>query len=195
MSARSCSDADALDQSKFHKQVAIIEKGMEAEQPDLQSLLAFEEKAMQKLMDYGEYLSLMMDKGIDSTLRENVREQIKHLFLNEQVKIDFIWSKSNIHYDSLVKLNISIFESDLDQLTISVEDIQVSQHLARKTPQNYQGMISFNQIIHFQYNNGIRESEQQRKVLDFYLKKVEKKFGSDTKFIWQVFLGDISNLN
>lgn len=196
MSARSCNDIDEFDQSEFHAQASIIETGMQSDTPELQSLLAFEEKAKQKLTDFSEYISIIMDNGIDSTLREKVAEQIQQLFINDQVNIEFSReSKSANQFYSLTELINHVSGSDFNQISFSAESIYISQHLMPMDPQNYQGKINFKQGIYSKLNRGNQESEQQFQMVDFYLKKIEKKFGSDSKFVWQVFLGDISYLD
>lgn len=194
MSARSCTDVEDMGQSAFQEQISLIESGMETDIPDIKSLIAFEEKARQKVLEYGDYLSIMTDNALDSFFRAKVGDQFIALFTDDQVSLELNISKdSKSQHYSISELIRRISEPGQGKVIIYNDSVMIVQHLVNINPHLYQGKINFNQNIQVGSPDASPLSAIYTQELDFYLKKIEKQFGDNSKKVWQVFLGDIRN--
>jgi hypothetical protein len=76
LTSRSCEESAeetaVREKQEFHQKTTAIEKGMASDHLNKKALIAFEEKAKQKLVDFYEYLNIINDTSIDIGMRESV---------------------------------------------------------------------------------------------------------------------------
>ena len=188
-SAKSCTDEKEMVNQEFHEQIQLIEDSMLTDSLDNQSLQAFEEKAIQKIIYFGELSSLIYNHKIDSSMQNNAIKQMTDLFLNDNVTIDFsLDDDSNIKSYTVTEITYINPDPHNNLIQIDNNSFQLLQPLYRKNQFLYHGKLQFIQTIQRNTNSSTNVHPFQ---VDFYIKKIRKQFGTDSMFIWQVFLGDI----
>ena len=153
-------------------------------------LAALEVRAQQKLIDFADYVTLIGNPTIDSTFRQQAKEQAHQLFIHPQTLV--AWEEENLVLESFLHK----MEQRSDNQLYIIQNIEVVQPLkqdsARQEPirrdsaQQYSGLLTFSQLL---ATEG-QETAYPRKV-EIWVKKVDKKFGNEQKKVWEGFLGSI----
>ncbi len=142
-----------------------------------QQVNTFQDRSIQKLKDFYNYLTIISNPKFDKRLRENVKTQAKQLFygpdckVNGKIASDFIDSCFNL--TSLVEwkaIDIGIYKN---MASLSIEN----------TTGIYQGELSFKESV----NGAV---SKVRKV-EIVLSKSQKQFGDSKQDVWTVFICSI----
>lgn len=193
--SKSCEETPAETQERERKQLQeitkAIDESMESDYLSKESFLAFEEKAKQKIIDFGEFLSLYSRKDLDPELKESAAIQLNELFQAESV-LEIKWAidipKRKYHLDDVL---MKISSSNYDLLQVINDSINVLEPLEKIDRETYEGRLIFKQEIYGISAFDTISIQHNRVHADYYVKKVEKNFGTHIRNTWQVFLGNM----
>lgn len=140
-------------------------------------LKVFEERAIQKVQDFLDYLQIIGNPEFDLALRKEAIKQVKALFFNESSEIQDFFSSDKIEINSFLNqvLNAEIKIQSLPTNIISADF---------ESNGNYY-FSTFN-IFHKPADGQIKENK-----IEIVLLKKPKKFGSETKFVWEILLNKV----
>lgn len=144
----------------------------------------FEDRAIQKLIDFYDYLNMLGHENYNETIIKEVRSSAENLFFD--IRQDIApYKTSNDEMikrtiDELLKENIG--ENALPELDIL--NVEITENLKIVNGSYFIGQLIFD----------IRDKEAAliiTKKGQFSLRKMEKKFGDENLKIWEVFLDNI----
>jgi len=150
-----------------------------ASQLSSEEIAAFEKRAIQKLEDFSAYLQLLSKQELDTVFRQKIMQQTLALFAHDEVSIYTKGKQMNIK-----TLLEAIAFKDGHEYNFEVRNIQFYQRLYASETQNYQGTLSFDQVLPTQ-------STPERRNIEILVKKKFKQFGKEKEWVWEVFLSDI----
>lgn len=195
-SSDSC-DSNAEERQKwqknqFHKKIATIKDGFESDYLTETTRIAYEVKAKQKLIDFSDYFTIYSDKSLDSLFREKTGEMMMHLFHQNKTKLEFMLNDSERRNRMNTKeLLQKLQRSEFDVLQLKIDSIQTYKTLERINESAYMGELCFYQSVEGIRGNDTTLIDLTTMQCEFYVMKVMKNFGTESKKIWKVFLGDI----
>lgn len=141
-----------------------------------QAIKAFQESAVLKIEDYYDYLELYSNTATSDTLRKQLKGTIYNLFADQQPKVVDFTSSDN----TPIALNKLLDKIKKKNYTFKLTDTQSS--------------IVAADFWTTKYNLEIFEGNQ-RCILEVFSKvifrPVEKQFGSNSKEVWVLFLGNM----
>lgn len=141
-----------------------------------QAIKAYQESAVFKIKDYYNYLELYADESTSDTLRLQLKTTIHNLFMDEQQKVvDFTTSENKPI--ALHKLLNKIENKNYKFNLSSIENSIVAQDFWTT-----------------KYNLEVLENNQRCTIEIFtkvIFKPIQKKFGTKTKEVWTLFLGEM----
>jgi hypothetical protein len=147
---------------------------------------AFESRATQKISDLRDYISILSDTSLDKTFKQQAMNMALKLFISKKslVPNPLITGDDNIMILSLLD---SLKTGSLANLRLLVSSIEILEH-AKKQGKVYEGIVEFD----LRYKGGETRFGDDTKVqCMFSIKKIKKAFGTESKLIWEVFLGNI----
>lgn len=137
----------------------------------------FQQRSIQKLKDFYNYLTIISNPKFDKRLRENVKIQAKQLFYGVDCKIngkpayDFIDSCCNLQQGVEWKaVDVSVREKMAPGSSDSITGV-------------YRGELSFKESVNSKLS-GVKKAE-------IVLSKSVKQFGETKKEVWEVFICSI----
>ncbi len=196
LSSKSCDsdqeDNAVLQKNNIEKTKESIIAGFEAETLSDTSLRAFEIKAQQKLVDFGDYLGIYYDKTLDPTMKSQAGLMIKNLFVSDRVLIRSLSpnekDKRNL---SLAAFLSSDYFPGYNSIQIKIDSIVLTEPLHQSTGYVYSGSLKFHYLFKaYSSSDTISVSKHTMKV-DIFAEKATKIFGADTLRVWGVLLGDM----
>ncbi len=158
-------------------------------------LEAFENRAIQKVKDFGDYIAIISDTSINSEFINQAKLMLLSMF-KENSRIVII-SNSNKDITNQIKLKdfIDIVEQNHSTAyTLKFENISISNALSERDNNSYIGQVkctlkTFSQLL---INQIPFPSSSYKAEIKITVKKIPKDFGSTTREIWEVLLGDIT---
>ncbi|WP_289659362.1 hypothetical protein [Flavobacterium panacagri] len=141
------------------------------------SIIAYQENSMDKISELYQYLTLFSDRSSDDELKRQLKENIFLLFSDQNIKVyDFLSSEKKL-------INISTLFNKIENK---------SYRFILKSPFNSIESESDNWVnqYHLSVTNGIIEynfSINQK----IYFNSTEKYFGTKSKTVWEIKLGEI----
>jgi hypothetical protein len=176
--APTCEEEDASERGRKQKQEALqaVSEDFTALSPAERNLRVFEYRAMEKLMDYGDYLCLKYDRNLDSAFRSRAGENIKDLFAGHAAPPD--------------PLPVGMDVASYASLQYLVDSIEVLAPLRKDTTGSYKGRLKYSQKV-----LGIMQSDTllldaSLRQMGMLLQMQRKGFGDDTLQVWEVHLYD-----
>jgi hypothetical protein len=168
-----------------------IENDFEARDLTQQKRQAFEERAKQKLLDFTEYLTLFASKELDTAFRYQAWQMVTDLFVNEEIKINMNFTGHDPEGSySLPGLREKIQSSAFSPIGLDIENISVTDPSKPVEEGEYKGSLGFTwHVWGIESSDTILISSAEGNI-DFYIKKVVKHFGNDSRQVWNVFFGD-----
>jgi hypothetical protein len=156
-------------------------------------LIAFGEKAGQKLTDLADYLSLYSDKQTDTLFKRQIKDMIYRLFYKEDNHIQLSLTNEISNYQSNLAgvfnyMDASAYES----LRFLISDHRLFIPLHQDSIAQYTGKL--NSIISIA---GIKGNDtlvicKNHILIKIILIRTTKQFGEENSLtVWQVFLDDI----
>jgi hypothetical protein len=155
------------------------------------SLKAFELRAIQKLYDVADYIQILSDRSIDKSFRIQAKQMMFDVFSDASNTISF----SSNPEESLEKISISDFldkmlASQFPKLKMEINQVKTVQGLQRKDKDTYEGQLTFHQVTYrIDPTRKVKLNEHQMKA-NISLARITKTFGTTTKEVWIVFLGN-----
>jgi len=154
--------------------------------PELSSseLSAFEDRAIQKLQDFHEYLTIISDTTYDSVFVAQAKSLALGSFSDEECSIllEVIGQEKVTAIRQILEDHAA---GAFGKLTFQITDISVNKKLSADGAGTYSGSLVFGLAT-------AENPERDQLTALIELRKVEKKFGDDTKSVWSVFLCDIN---
>jgi len=137
----------------------------------------FQERGIQKLKDFYNYLTIISNPSYDKRLRDNAKVQAKQLFLGGDCKVG---GKSAYNFiDSCADLNKEV---DWKALNINVlQDMSTNTNAADTG--TYHGELT--------YKESINSTISGAKTAEIVLSKSEKQFGNTKRGVWTIFICSI----
>ncbi len=142
-----------------------------------QQINTFQERSIQKLKDFYNYLSIISNPKFNKRLRENSKNQAKQLFYGTDCKVD--GKLATTYIDSCFSLAGGVEWKATDIIVKKDMSPDVSDTSAGM----YHGELSFKVVV-----NSI---ESGTKVAQIILSKSEKMFGETKREVWSVFICSI----
>lgn len=155
-------------------------------------ILAFENRAKQKVRDFCNYIQLISDKSYDEKFRAHSKKTALALFNSTECTIvDSLISgeQSGIGIEDYF---IKILQTNYSKIVGEATDIVLSQDLAISPLGSYFGTISYTHHLKF-YDKKDRliQAFSEKKEVGVTLSRKTKAFGDTEKIIWVVNLCDI----
>ena len=140
------------------------------------NLEAFEFKAVEKLMDYGDYLGIVYNNEADNSFRDQAQENINRLFTGHSAP------------DEPVPAHIN---PDLyNTLQFLIDSIEIINPLYREVTETYRGNMQYSlQILGITSADTIILESSINKI-DMILQMGYKEFGENSLLIWEILLSD-----
>ena len=140
------------------------------------SIIAYQESAVYKIKDYYHYLEVYSSSKASDSLKTQVRIALNHLFESKNLDV-------------------------VDVTTKEKKPVKIDQLLAKIAYKNYrfnltaiESSIAVQDFWTTNYSLEVRKDEVQHTVEVFtkvIFKPVQKQFGSKTKEVWSLYLGEM----
>ncbi len=138
------------------------------------NLEAFEFKAVEKLMDYADYLGIVYNNEVDKSFRDQAQENINRLFTGRSAPEEPVPSH----------INPELYNS----LQFLIDSIVIINPFYREVTETYRGSVQYSlQIL------GINSADTI--ILESSINKIEmilqmdyKEFGENSLLVWEVLL-------
>jgi len=197
-SSRSCvpeAHREAMKKAQIKKEKQEIRDQFGSDRLSEETLIAFEEKARQKLIDLSDYLNIYFDDSMDESFRDLARLLIAELFINDSIHI----SKLLLQTKAMKSVSLKRFlnkriATDYQPVYFVFDSILISNPLHRTRYGIYEGSITFNRQLIQLAIQGSPPPNDVRLEVDLISQKVPKVFGSDTIHTWCLFLGEVKQL-
>lgn len=178
--------------AQFHEKIATIKDGFESDYLSETSRIAFEEKAKQKLVDFSDYFTIYSDKSLDTLFREKTGDMMMDLFYQNktvlELKLDDSESRNRMNIEQLMQ---KLQKSEFDVLQLNMDSIRTFTALERINESTYMGKLFYLQSVEGFKGIDTTLIDLTTMQSEFYVMKVMKNFGKESKKIWKVFLGNI----
>ena len=171
-----------------NKNVEVIfsnpENSIRAESLSDIELKEFEIRAVEKLIDFYDYLNLLSDEKYDKTVKEEVKEATLNLFDNPQTGILPFESENSAGMTLGIEEYLNRQFNTTTSKLITIKSPRMKNHFTIDNQDQFHGQVSYILIINHQ-------DEQIHKTAKVILKRIDKNFGNDSIQIWEVFLAEI----
>jgi len=147
-------------------------------------LAKFETRAIQKLQEFYDYLSLLRDDRYDQSMKEEIRYSASGLFLSSDQIIAPLVPENHSEASVDEMLMKSQQKPFLEQFEIV--SIEVDQPLTQISQKVYQGELNYELKV-----GKASEVISYKKRATFSLRKIEKNLGGESLEVWEVFLNQI----
>lgn len=188
-SAGTCSDGN-VESSKMDKKPDMyreMENEFVNDELSVETLSAFEKRAIQKLKDVEDFISIYSDSSLSMPFRMQAKQMIEGNFINKEAALEF-YRNMEIKEDTVNRF--LFFSGNIGKYKVEINKITVSNRLQKVSPANYSGEIQFLQKVTEpdSVNNGPANYFQRK--IEIQAIRTEKKFGNSPKIVWEVFLGE-----
>jgi hypothetical protein len=184
-------EASQQDSIGLKDSIAVKTYEFEKDSLSASSLKAFELRAIQKLYDVADYIQILSDRSIDKSFRIQAKQMMFDVFSDASNTISF----SDNPEGSLERISISDFldkmlASQFPKLKMEINQVKTVQGLQRKDKDTYNGQLTFHQATYrIDPTRKVKLNEHQMKA-NISLARITKTFGTTTKEVWIVFLGN-----
>jgi len=162
-----------------------VERDLSSEQMDMLQINDFQNHSIQKLIDFSNYLNLISDTSLDQVFRQHAMKLALHFF----VAPDAIYKyhrDGKVQSSSIKEFLSTLSENDTTYSTTFSNIIHISP-----SQQNKDGSYEWvTQYLQKQQQDDIQRTNTLV-TMKIRLKKIEKKFGDQTKHIWELFLDEV----
>jgi hypothetical protein len=169
-----------------------ILKMIEFDIPDAENLKSHEQNAIQKLIDFTDYMKVITDTKIELQFRQQASDMARKLFVSNQIVIqNWDYLNENSKNDTLNQfINNRLQEGTL--YWIEPEAIKIEKSLSQKNDSSFRGQLSINKKRFPFGKQLLLEKFTDKNLVDFYLLRRGKTFGKENIKVWEVLLGDIN---
>ena len=180
MAAPTCEDeiSQADTRSNHLERLEMVSDDFTSEALLDKHLEAFELKAIEKLMDYADYLGIIYSEGFAVSFREQARQNINGFFTS--------------HENSAAALIPKSFTGSYNSYLILIDSVTIINPLQREAETWYTGSMGYAEMI-----LGINSSDtiifsHSQKTIEIILQMDYKDFGENSLLVWEVLLGEIN---
>lgn len=154
-------------------------------------LAAFDQRAIQKIKDFTGYIEILTDSSYPADLKAHAQEMALGLFENEKVRVKE--PSSGYGYAPPASSNIRDYLKRLASpsstpVKARAASIQVLSPFVKKG-KRYRGSYSYQQVVTACHNPS--EQVVKQVVIEVAIQKIEKQFGENAKWVWEVKLGEV----
>ena len=158
-------------------------------------LMAYGEKAKQKLLDFADCLCLYSHKNMDTLLKQQVKDMTYKLFYDKDAKLQLCIDapyKTGNGENNLAGLLAELEGSDYRSVEFRISDLRTIEPLHLENTDWYTGKLGCRfKITGITENDTLLLSETMNRV-KMIVTRTSKQFGADTSWlVWQVFLDEI----
>lgn len=155
------------------------------------NIVAFEQRAMQKLEDFSDFLAILSDTTIDSEFKKQAALMAVEIFINTENTISFSLSDDlSADEQTIEAFLLELQNGKLGILSIEIQNVSTSQKMKQSNNQEYKGLMKLELSIANKRETQIKKNTVQLEC-EVMAKKVDKEFGNTSKMVWEVFLGDV----
>ena len=142
------------------------------------NLEAFEFKAVEKLMDYADYLGIIYSEGFAASFRQQARQNITAYF--------------NTGENAEMALSPGSISGSYKSHHFLIDSVDIIKPLYRETDTRYTGSMGYAELI-----LGINTTDtiivsHSHKAIEIILQMDYKDFGENSLLVWEVLLGEIT---
>lgn len=184
LTAEDCAD-NVTEPSQEERQSMMyieMENKFEKDQLAEEDLTAFENRSLQMLSDFIDYINIYADSSLIKDFRLQSRQMIDKFFLTVADR-NSLFLKLNLVEDE--KKGILLFRGT-ETFNLKLDAHIITGNLSQQTDFTYSGEIKFN------VSSNIAEFKPQENNIVIHLKKSQKQFGENTMEVWGVFFGGIN---
>jgi hypothetical protein len=142
------------------------------------NLEAFEFRAVEKLMDYADYLGIIYSEGYAVSFRQQARQNIVGLFDNKE--------------NAEAALIPESFTGPFSSYQIMIDSVDINDPLKRETDTRYTGSMRYVEKILGTGQNDTSLISHSLKSIGITLQMGYKDFGENSLLVWEVHLGKIT---
>ncbi len=197
LTSKTCEPEAGMDPENLRTKQDILQHEIESEfESDYLiegNLVAFGEKAGQKLTDFADYLSLYSDRQTDTLFKQQVKDMIYRLFYKKDNRIQLSLANEISHYQSsLAGVFNYIDASAYESLRFIISNHRPFIPLHQDSIARYTGKLnSYISIAAIKGKDTVLISKNQI-LIKIILIRTNKQFGEEKSLnIWQVFLDNI----
>lgn len=197
LTSKTCEPETGMDFENPETKQAVLQHEIESEFESAYlvegKLIAFGEKAGQKLTDFADYLSLYSDRQTDTLFKQQVKDMIYRLFYKKNNHIHLSLENDIINYQpSLAGVLNYLDASSYESLRFHISDHILYIPLHLDSLAQYTGKLKSDiSIIAVKGKDTVLISKYQI-LTKIKLIQTTKQFGEEKSLtIWQVFLDDI----
>ena len=194
LSVDSCNSSreeiDREEAERINGIMSTIEKTLEADTISEEALMAFQKKAIGKLQEFGDYLSVYADPSLDSQLRQNTGLILKNLFVSDETFASV--NKKAFSQTPMNSLNSILEELDnmkKDKVIFSIDSIQMTNSFEMFNDSIYTGNMEYLETIGSIMEGDTNVIRRSFKQCDVYIVKTTKAYEGHRQKAWKVFLG------
>jgi len=146
-----------------------------------ENLKYFENRAIQKLIDFYDYLNMLGHDNFNNTIMEEIRSSAGKLFFDPKIKINPYIADPQVAKSQTLVLLLKENIGDNALPEIDILNVEIAKELQSQEAEYFKGILNFD----------IKNDEASiivTKEATFSLRKIEKKFGEDSVMVWEVFL-------
>jgi len=156
------------------------------------NIKAFEQRAIQKLQDLKDYFEILSDSTIEKAFKKQALDMVRGLFASGDNTITFKLRENQ----EITALKVDTFFTSLQNdnygvLTLQIYNVSVTNTIKKLDDAEYKGAIRFRLFVFEKQGKTKALLNKTNMQCDIIAKKVKKKFGNETKQVWEVFLGNI----
>ena len=142
------------------------------------NLEAFEFKAVEKLMDYADYLEIYYSNGYPASFREQARQNIAGFFNSDQ--------------NAEAALSHKSISGQYNSIQIMVDSVEIIEPLSREADTRYTGSMRYAEKILGPGPVDTTLISHSHKSIEIILQMDYKDFGEQSLLVWEVLLGEIN---
>lgn len=156
-------------------------------------LNAFEHRAIQKVNDFVDLISLIADDSMDREFVEQAKGMLYSLFKENSCVIVLSTTSDKGKKISLNNFVNAIEQLDVPDFKIDIKNIERNRPLTAGSVGNYEGTLKCTMNISAKLSllNGFIPEQDHNVEIRMHILKVNKSFGDTDKELWEVMLGDI----
>lgn len=152
----------------------------------------FEKRALQKITDFADYLSIVSNTEYDEKLRKQAIDMITKQFLEKETTVTGVDKELSKPAEFKLDQYLNLFLTNkYSKIEVKHSDIKYLNNIVIDEKGNYKGKIYFKQTSNYYVKDKFVSSAYSFRHINIYLIKTKKKFGSKKEDIWNVFLGDL----
>ena len=183
---------EALEEVELKENANSMELTFVASNLTREELDVFENRALQKVADVGDYIAVISNKEYDRAMREHTMDQALELFTDNKSVVEM----SGFGNEFTPVLSIDRFlngalNNEYGEVNIESFDLRFSGQLERDEKGTYVGTIIYSQVVNRVLEDDISVSKSEDNEASVIVQKVRKDFGDTYEMVWEVLIDEI----